>query len=186
MAAFVVKATVGTVRANGEYPVTIVPAADQVANAATTVTAVAAAKVASAALETDAAAADALADLAVAAKVAGAAVTAVQDAMDVLQADEASPTEAHVDTADTAWDTVSAAITALHTAVDDVKVASAALETDAAAADALVDTAVTAAGAVAITGNVVLIVDKAVITSPNALKAALDELRKAVGAFGQV
>lgn len=55
---------------------------------------------------------------AVTAKVAGAAITALQDAMDVLQSDGAVPTEAHVDTADAAWDTVAAAITALHSAVD--------------------------------------------------------------------
>lgn len=49
------------------------------------------------------------------ASIAAALVTAVDDAMAVLQADAASPTEAHVDTADTAWIAAKAAVTASQT-----------------------------------------------------------------------
>lgn len=60
---------------------------------------------------------DALLDTALTSGPSAAEVLAVQDAMDALQADAESPTEAHVDTADAAWDTVTAAITALDAAV---------------------------------------------------------------------
>ena len=190
MAVAAIKVTLGQSLGEGFYNSTGGPGpADPLAaaltaktSAATSNASVDTAKTASALLETNVIALDALSDVAVAAKVAGAAVTAVQDAMDVLQADAAAPTEAHVDTADAAWDTVSAAITALHTAVDNVKTASAARETDAIALDALVDTAVTDSATAetdtttshaALAGNLVLLIDTAVITSMNMIRAAV-------------
>lgn len=78
-------------------------------------------------------------------------ITAVQDAMTTLQADGASPTEAHVDTADTAWIALSAALTLLNTTL---------------------------------TGNIVILVDDAVITNTNAVRAALKEAQALIAASG--
>lgn len=83
-------------------------------------TALDAAKVATAALEADSTSLDTL-------------EAAVVSALGVLQADGASPTEAHVDDLQTAWD-------AFKTALDT-------LQTDIATADGLVDTTVTASQA---------------------------------------
>lgn len=82
----------------------------------------------------------------------GALTTDVAAAVAVLVADGASPTQAHVNTLNTAWGLLATAI---------------------AAADA-------AGGAV----NVVLDIDEAVVTSQNAMRAALRKIMQAVEGSG--
>ncbi len=101
----------------------------------------------------DVSAIEALSDVAVAAKVS---VSAVDAAIAVLVADAAAPTQAHVNTANTAWGTLSTAITALHAAVDAVEAALETLDTGAAA-----------------TANVVVDIGAAVITKKAQLQSAL-------------
>lgn len=89
----------------------------------------------------------------------GTLTTNVAAAVAVLVADAASPTQAHVNTLNTAWGLLATAI--------------AAAKTSTAAAKA--------AGAV---GDVVLDIDTAVVTTKNGMRAALRQLMQAVDGSG--
>lgn len=89
----------------------------------------------------------------------GTLTTNVGDAVAVLVADGATPTQAHVNTLNTAWGLLATAIAA-------AKTATAAAKTGVAAK------------------NVILDIDTAVVTTRNGVRAALRELTRAVDGSG--
>ena len=128
----------------------------------------------------DAVEAGALADMNTAAEAIDTAIDALEAgsladtiaAMAVLQADGALPTEAHVDTCDTALIAATAAIAAVQS------VETAALTTARTALDAAIaalQTGETAAAAVAVAGDVVVYVDASTI-SANELRVAFEAI----------
>lgn len=147
MAYTAITVTVGSALRSGDVPVSTGSKPDPVAKATTA--------------DTDAAAAV----TAYAPVVSGGTdFTAVDDAIGVLVADGASPTQAHVNTLNSAWTTYKTDQAALKTAVDLVK-------TDTAAA-------------LATLGADVAVIFNSTILSRNALKAALQAALRAVEGSG--
>lgn len=110
---------------------------------------------------------------ALAVQAANTAVTPVENAVALLEADGASPTQAHVTALRSVWNTLSAACTAQNGAANTVATTAATAKTNT---DALNTTAASDALALVVAdeaGNVVLDFDTAVVTSKNALRAAL-------------
>lgn len=97
---------------------------------------------------------------------AGTLTTDVAAAVAVLVADGASPTQAHVNTLNTAWGLLATAIATAKTSTDAAKVATAAALTASAPANAVLD------------------IDLAVVTNQNAVKALVDQLVHQVAGSG--
>jgi hypothetical protein len=120
----------------------------------------------------DAVLADAASDATVAAKLD---ITAVDAAVGVLVADGASPTEAHVTALSDAWTTLKAANTALNSAIDDGKTATALVVTDTATVNA--DTTAVIA---AVSGDLTILVNKANIDTKNKFVSLLRKLQRRI------